>query len=61
LSHTDLWRKVADGSEPFTVIFEDDTKLPNDFLATFERCFYDKNLLPVMPDVWSFSYVWWFY
>jgi glycosyl transferase family 25 len=61
LSHTDLWRKVADGSEPFAVIFEDDTRLPNDFLATFERCFYDKNLLPDMPDVWTFSYGWWFY
>ena len=61
LSHTDLWRKVADGSEPFAVIFEDDTKLPDDFLATFERCFYDKNLLPDMPDMWTFSYGWWFY
>ena len=61
LSHTDLWRKVADGSEPFAVIFEDDTKLPDNFLATFERCFYDKNLLPDMPDVWTFSYGWWFY
>ena len=61
LSHTDLWRKVADGSEPFAVIFEDDTKLPNDFLSIFERCFYDKNLLPDMPDVWTFSYGWSFY
>lgn len=61
LSHTDLWRKVADGSEPFAIIFEDDTRLPKDFLATFERCFYDKNLLPDMPDVWTFSYGWWFY
>ncbi len=61
LSHTDLWRKVADGSEPFAVIFEDDTQVPNDFLYTFERCFYDKNLLPDMPDVWTFSYGWWFY
>lgn len=61
LSHTDLWRKVADGSKPFAVIFEDDTRLPDNFLATFERCFYDKNLLPDMPDVWTFSYGWWFY
>lgn len=61
LSHTDLWRKVADGSEPYAVIFEDDTRLPDNFLATFERCFYDKNLLPDMPDMWTFSYGWWFY
>lgn len=61
LSHTDLWRKVADGSKPFAVIFEDDTRLPDNFLATFERCFYDNNLLPDMPDVWTFSYGWWFY
>jgi GR25 family glycosyltransferase involved in LPS biosynthesis len=61
LSHTDLWRKVADGSKPFAIIFEDDTRLPDNFLATFERCFYDNNLLPDMPDVWTFSYGWWFY
>ena len=61
LSHTDLWRKVADGSEPFAVIFEDDTELPDDFLEIFESCFQDKNLLPDMPDIWTFSYGWWFY
>jgi len=61
LSHTDLWRKIADGSEPFAIIFEDDTKLPDNFLEIFERCFNDKNLLPEMPDVWTFSHGWDFY
>ena len=61
LSHVELWKKVAEGSEPFAIIFEDDTQLPDDFLATFEKCFDDKNLLPEMPDVWTFSYGWSFY
>jgi len=61
LSHTDLWKKIADGSEPFAIIFEDDTKLPDNFLGIFERCFNDRTLLPEMPDVWTFSYGWDFY
>ena len=61
LSHVELWKKVADGSEPFAIIFEDDTELPDDFLPVFEKCFNDKNLLPEMPDVWTFSYGWPFY
>jgi GR25 family glycosyltransferase involved in LPS biosynthesis len=61
LSHTELWKKVAEGKEPYAIIFEDDTKLPDDFLQVFEVCLKDQNLLPEAPDVWTFSYGWDFY
>jgi len=61
LSHVELWKKIAEGSEPFAMIFEDDTHLPDNFLELFEYCFHDRTLLPEMPDVWTFSYGWNFY
>ena len=61
LSHVELWKKIADGKEPYAIIFEDDTKLPDDFLEIFEKCLSDQNLLPETPDVWTFSYGWEFY
>jgi GR25 family glycosyltransferase involved in LPS biosynthesis len=61
LSHTDVWKKIAGGEEPYGIIFEDDTKLPDDFVDILKSCMSDFNLLPQMPDVWTFSYGWEFY
>ena len=61
LSHVEVWKKISEAKEPYAIIFEDDTKLPDDFLQIFEACMQERNLLPEMPDVWTFSYGWEFY
>lgn len=61
LSHVELWKKISEGKEPYGIIFEDDTRLPDNFLEIFETCMQERNLLPEMPDVWTFSYGWEFY
>jgi GR25 family glycosyltransferase involved in LPS biosynthesis len=61
LSHVEVWRKIASNDEPFGIIFEDDTRLPDDFVPILKLCMRDFNLLPEMPDVWSFSYGWDFF
>lgn len=61
LSHVEIWKKIASNSDKYGIIFEDDTKLPVDFLERLQYCMKDLNLLPEMPDVWTFSYGWDFY
>ena len=61
LSHVEVWKKIASNPEPYGVIFEDDARLPHDFLNRFHSAMEDFNLLPSMPDVWTFSYAWNFY
>jgi GR25 family glycosyltransferase involved in LPS biosynthesis len=61
LSHVEVWKKIAMNQEEYGIIFEDDTKLPDDFLTVLKSSMKDLNLLPEMPDVWTFSYGWDFF
>jgi len=61
LSHVEVWKKIAANEEPYGIIFEDDTLLPDDFVPILKMCMRDWNLLPEMPDVWTFSYGWDFF
>ena len=61
LSHVEIWKKIATNEEPYGIIFEDDTRLPDDFVTILQTCMRDLNLLPEMPDVWTFSYGWDFF
>ena len=61
LSHAGVWQKIAEGKEPYAIVFEDDTELEPDFLQTLDRCMLDREFLPEMPDLWTFSYGWKFY
>ena len=61
LSHVEVWKKIVMNQEEYGIVFEDDTKLPDDFLAVLKSSMKDLNLLPEMPDVWTFSYGWDFF
>ena len=61
LSHVEVWKKIAMNQEEYGIVFEDDTKLPDDFLTVLKSSMKDLNLLPEMPDVWTFSYGWDFF
>ena len=61
LSHVEIWKKIVANQEPYGIIFEDDTRLPDDFVPILRTCMRDLNLLPEKPDVWTFSYGWDFF
>lgn len=61
LSHVEIWKRVLTNSEPYAIVFEDDAAVPADFLETFSACTQQMNLLPAMPDLWTFSRTWDFY
>jgi len=61
LSHVEIWKKIVMNQEDYGIVFEDDTKLPDDFLTVLKSSMKDLNLLPEMPDVWTFSYGWDFF
>jgi GR25 family glycosyltransferase involved in LPS biosynthesis len=56
LSHTTVWKKFLERSEPYAMILEDDAILHPGFTAEFQRAMKkDTSLLPDVPDVWFFS------
>ena len=54
LSHTTIWKKFLERSEPYAMILEDDIVLDPGFTAKFQRAMKDTTLLPDEPDVWFF-------
>jgi GR25 family glycosyltransferase involved in LPS biosynthesis len=54
LSHTTIWKKFLERSEPYAMILEDDVVLPSGFTAKFQRAMKDTTLLSDEPDVWFF-------
>lgn len=58
LSHVEIWKKIIINTDPFGIIFEDDTHLPNNFIELLNGCMNEFNLLPEMPDIWIFSNGW---
>jgi hypothetical protein len=54
LSHTTIWKKFLERSEPYAMILEDDISLDPGFTAKFQRAMKDTTLLPDEPDVWFF-------
>jgi GR25 family glycosyltransferase involved in LPS biosynthesis len=61
LSHTTVWKKFLERSEPYAIILEDDAILYPGFTADFQRAMRDTTLLPDMPDIWFFSPTYDFY
>jgi len=61
LSHVEIWKKVVTNPEPYAIIFEDDAAVPANFITVFTNEFKNMNLLPTVPDMWTFSYAWNFY
>lgn len=55
LSHVEVWKKIANNPEPYGIVFEDDTEIRHNFLTALKECIKDLNLLPDIPDVWTFS------
>jgi GR25 family glycosyltransferase involved in LPS biosynthesis len=55
LSHTTIWKKFLERSEPYAMILEDDVVLDPGFTAKFQRAMRDTTLLPDEPDVWFFQ------
>jgi len=54
LSHTTVWKKFLERSEPYAIILEDDAILDVGFTQSLQRAMRDATLLPDMPDVWFF-------
>jgi len=54
LSHTTIWKKFLERSEPYAMILEDDVVLEPGFTAKFQRAMKDTTLLSEEPDVWFF-------
>ena len=54
LSHTTVWKKFLERSEPYAMVFEDDAVLNTGFTRSLQRAMKDTTLLPDMPDVWFF-------
>ena len=54
LSHTAVWKKFLERSEPYAIIFEDDALISTGFTASLQRAMKDATLLPDVPDVWFF-------
>jgi GR25 family glycosyltransferase involved in LPS biosynthesis len=54
LSHTTVWKKFLERSEPYAIIFEDDALISRGFTASLQRAMKDATLLPDEPDVWFF-------
>jgi GR25 family glycosyltransferase involved in LPS biosynthesis len=55
LSHTTIWKKFLERSEPYAMILEDDVLLEPGFTMKFKRAMKDTTLLPDEPDVWFFQ------
>jgi GR25 family glycosyltransferase involved in LPS biosynthesis len=55
LSHTSVWKKFLERSEPYAIIFEDDAIIPLGFTAELQAAMRETTLLPQQPDVWFFS------
>ena len=55
LSHTTIWKKFLERSEPYAMILEDDVVLEPGFTAKFQRAMKDTTLLSDEPDVWFFQ------
>lgn len=55
LSHTGVWKKFLETSEPYAIIFEDDAIIYSGFTADFMRGMRETTLLPQTPDLWFFS------
>ena len=54
LSHTTIWKKFLERSEPYAIIFEDDALIDSGFTQKLKRAMKDTTLLPDIPDVWLF-------
>lgn len=54
LSHTSVWKKFLERSEPYAIILEDDVVLDNGFTKSLQKAMKDTTLLPEVPDVWFF-------
>jgi glycosyl transferase family 25 len=61
LSHIGIWKRMVTNNIHNAVIFEDDTRLPSDFLEKFESALEEFKTLSVKADLWTFSYPWSFY
>lgn len=55
LSHTTIWKKFLERSEPYAMILEDDVVLDPGFTMKFQRAMRDATLLSEEPDVWFFQ------
>ena len=54
LSHTTVWKKFLERSEPYAIILEDDAVIESGFTKSLQLAMRDTTLLPDMPDVWFF-------
>jgi GR25 family glycosyltransferase involved in LPS biosynthesis len=54
LSHTTVWKKFLERSEPYAIVLEDDVVLEEGFTASLQRAMKDTTLLSETPDVWFF-------
>jgi GR25 family glycosyltransferase involved in LPS biosynthesis len=55
LSHTGVWKKFLERSEPYAMVLEDDAVVYDGFVEDFQQAMKDTTLLPQMPDVWFFN------
>lgn len=55
LSHTSVWKKFLERSEPYAIVFEDDATLPIGFTANLQKAMREVTLLPQTPDLWFFT------
>jgi GR25 family glycosyltransferase involved in LPS biosynthesis len=62
LSHTGVWKKFLETSEPYAIVFEDDAIIYSGFTADFKQGMKETTFLPQIPDLWFFSKpVEWYY
>lgn len=54
LSHTTIWKKFLERSDPYAIILEDDAVLEGGFTQSLQYAMKDTTLLPDMPDIWFF-------
>jgi GR25 family glycosyltransferase involved in LPS biosynthesis len=55
LSHTGVWKKFLETSEPYAIVFEDDAIIYSGFTADFQKGLRETTFLPQTPDLWYFS------
>jgi GR25 family glycosyltransferase involved in LPS biosynthesis len=55
LSHTGVWKKFLERSEPYAIVFEDDATIPVGFMSQLYRGMREATLLPQTPDLWFFT------
>ena len=55
LSHTTVWKKFLERSEPYAIVFEDDATIPVGFMSQLYKGMREATLLPQTPDLWFFT------